>query len=85
LDADRFLNVIYSEMVQNLEVGENDKPEDVRREFDNELGVIRWQVPGGGNKYADAVIEEGAPAWWAGDDEASEGSLEAMRAMGAKI
>ena len=82
---DRFLNVLYNEMIKRLAVEENEKPEDVRRGFDNDLGVVRWQVPGGGNKYAEAKIEEGAPSWWAGDEEASESALVAMRAMGAKI
>lgn len=72
-------------MVQRLEVGDDDKPEDVRRGFDNDLGVIRWQVPGGGNKYADVEVEEGAPAWWAGDEQASQSALDAMRAMGAQV
>ena len=72
-------------MVQRLDIGENDKPEDVRREFDNDLGVIRWQVPGDGNKYADVVVEEGAPSWWAGNEEASQSTLNAMRAMGAQF
>ena len=77
--------MIYSEMVGRLDVGENEKPEEVRRGFDQDLGVIRWQVPGGGNRFADVKVEEGAPAWWAGDEEASESALEGMRAMGAKI
>ncbi len=72
-------------MIQRLDVGEDDKPEDVRREFDNGLGVIRWQVPGGGNKYAEVEVEEGAPSWWAGDEEASQSTMNAMRAMGAQI
>jgi len=72
-------------MVQRLDVGENEKPEDVRRGFDNDLGVLRWQVPGEGNKYAEEKIEEGAPSWWAGDEQASQSALEAMRAMGARV
>jgi hypothetical protein len=77
--------VIYSEMIQRLDVKEDEKPEEVRREFDSDLGVIRWQSPGGANKYAEVEVEEGAPSWWAGDEEASQGTLASMRAMGAKI
>lgn len=72
-------------MIQRLDIGDGDKPEDIRREFDNDLGVVRWQVPGGGNKYAEVKIEEGAPSWWAGDEEASQSALNQFRAMGAKI
>lgn len=56
-----------------------------RRELDSELSVARWQVPGDGNKYAEVKIEDGAPSWWAGDEEASQTSLAAMRAMGANV
>jgi hypothetical protein len=72
-------------MVERLDVKEDEKPAEVRRGFDQDLGVIRWQVPGGSNRYADIEVEEGAPAWWVGDEEASNASLDAMRAMGAKI
>jgi hypothetical protein len=77
--------VIYNEMVQRLHIGEDDDPEEVRLQFDRDLSVLRWQVPGGGNKYAEVEIEEGAPSWWAGDEEASQSALASMRAMGAKI
>ncbi len=72
-------------MVQRLDVKEDEKPEEVRRGFDNDLGVIRWQVPGGGNRFAEVEIEDGAPSWWAGDEEASQSALASMRAMGAQV
>lgn len=72
-------------MIQRLKPDEEGNTSASRKELDDKLGVIRWQVPGGSNKYADAVIEEGAPSWWAGDEEASQASLAAMRAMGANI
>lgn len=72
-------------MVQRLHVGDDEDPEEVRRGFDREFGVARWQVPGGGNKLAEVEVEAGAPNWWAGDEEASQTALESMRAMGAKI
>jgi hypothetical protein len=72
-------------MIQRLKPDEEGDTTVSRKDLDDRLGVIRWQVPGGGNKYADAVIEEGAPSWWAGDEEASQASLAAMRAMGASV
>lgn len=71
-------------MVSRLEVKDDEDAANVRREFDGDLGVLRWQVPGG-NRIAEVEIEEGAPGWWAGDEEASQASLQAMRAMGANV
>jgi hypothetical protein len=72
-------------MIQRLDEDKDGSTLAARKELDDKLGVVRWQVPGGGNKYADAVIEEGAPSWWAGDEEASQASLAAMRAAGANV
>jgi hypothetical protein len=72
-------------MLERLKPDDNGDTTASRVELDRELGVVRWQVPGGGNKYAEVEIEEGAPSWWAGDVEASESSLAAMRAMGANV
>jgi len=72
-------------MLRRLKPDEENDVTAARRELDNHLGVIRWQVPGGGNRFAEVEIEEGAPSWWAGDEEASQASLAAMRAMGANI
>lgn len=72
-------------MTQRLKTDENGDPTPARQELDQKLSVIRWQVPGHGNKFAEVEIEEGAPPWWAGDEEASQSSLAAMRAMGANI
>lgn len=72
-------------MTQRLKPDDEGDVTESRRELDNELSVLRWQVPGHGNEYADAEIEEGAPSWWAGDEEASQSSLAAMRAMGANV
>jgi hypothetical protein len=72
-------------MIQRLEEDKDGSTLAARNALDDKLGVVRWQVPGGGNKYADAVIEEGAPSWWAGDEEASQASLAAMRAAGANV
>jgi hypothetical protein len=72
-------------MLQRLQPDEEGNTSASRKELDDQLAVIRWQVPGGGNKFADVKIEEGAPSWWAGDEEASQASLAAMRAAGANV
>lgn len=72
-------------MIQRLSPDDEGDTRAARQELDNELAVVRWKVPGGANRYAEAEIEEGAPSWWAGDEEASQSSLAAMRAMGASI
>jgi hypothetical protein len=72
-------------MIQRLKPDEEGNTSASRKDLDDKLGVIRWQVPGGGNKLAEVEIEAGAPSWWAGDEEASQASLAAMRAMGANI
>jgi len=71
-------------MIARLKPDENFDTTAARKELDQNLGVLRWKVPGG-NKFEEVEIEEGAPSWWAGDEEASQSSLAAMRAMGAKI
>lgn len=72
-------------MTQRLKVDEDGDVTPARLELDKRLAVIRWQMPGGGNRFADVETEEGAPSWWAGDEEASQSSLAAMRAMGANV
>ena len=85
LAADEFLDFVYFSMTQRLKPDDDGSTAAARQELDDELSVVRWQVPGHGNKFADVEIEEGAPSWWAGDEEASQGSLAAMRAMGANV
>lgn len=72
-------------MIQRLKPDDEGDVSASRTELDNNLAVTRWQVPGGANKYAEVEREQGAPSWWAGDEEASQSSLAAMRAMGANI
>lgn len=72
-------------MIQRLKPDEEGNVAAARQELDSKLTVVRWQVPGGGNRYADVEVEEGAPSWWAGDEEASQSSLASMRAMGANV
>lgn len=72
-------------MIERLKPDDDGDITASRKELDNELAVIRWQVPGGANKYAEVKREEGAPSWWVDDEEASQASIAAMRAMGANI
>lgn len=66
-------------MCSRLDAGENEDPEAVRKKFDADLGIRRWRLTDADiDRYADAVIDEGAPWWWDGDDEASDSFLEAM-------
>lgn len=66
-------------MCERLDVKENEDPETVRRRFDNDMGVRRWRVsPEHVDKYAGAPVDEAAPSWWEGDEEASDSFLEAM-------
>lgn len=59
---------------------ENDKRTDkqIRDELDNGLGVVRWITPGGGTAPEPDEQEEGAPLWWAGEEEASQSFLGSM-------
>lgn len=66
-------------MCERLDGGENEDPEAVRRRFDADLGVKRWlRTPEDVSKYAGAPVDEAAPWWWEGDEEASDSFLEAM-------
>lgn len=69
-----FLDVVYSYMVERLPPNEERK--NYRLEFDNTLGVRNWSIPGQEAKRV--PVEPGAPAWWAGDEEASQSFLTAM-------
>lgn len=51
-------------------------------EFDNAFGVSGWRVPGSRREIVTRKREEGEPAWWQGDEEASQGFI-AM--MGVKL
>jgi hypothetical protein len=48
-------------------------------ELNHKLKTKRWRVsPEDEDPYADAVVDEGAPWWWDGDEEASDSFLEAQ-------
>lgn len=50
---------------------------DARRALDGALGVSGWALPGH-QPHASAPPEPGAPWWWQGAEEASQGFLSAM-------
>lgn len=63
-------------MLQRLDY-EEDKPDDqrrkpevIRREFDQLLGVDQWDAPLKPERTQDAS-EPAAPSWWVSDEEAS--------------
>jgi hypothetical protein len=73
LRFDRFLNMIYAEMAQRVY---DAKGNSHRAEVDAAFGVAAWDTPFGSRYRIDRP--DGAPAWWAGDEEASQGFLRAM-------
>jgi hypothetical protein len=71
------LNVVYSEAVGRLKTDEK-QPEKPRHDFDKTLSVHNWNIPGG---VRIRVVEEGAPSWWTGDEDASQQFLTSMGVM----
>jgi hypothetical protein len=71
----RFLNVMYYEMTRRLEYDEKN-PRRPRRELDQQLQVKNWRLPGGA--YRQRRETSNAPAWWRGDEDASQTFLHAM-------
>lgn len=50
--------------------------QDRRQSIDNDLGVSAW--PGPIPHYRPMPVIPGAPAWWVGEEEASQGFLAAV-------
>lgn len=65
---------MYGVAIQRLKYDEK-QPERPRQEFDHTLNVHDWNTPGG---VIRRVIVEGAPAWWRGDEDASQQFLASM-------
>lgn len=61
-------------MCQYLRVPEDSDAEQVRKKFDNEMGVSGWTSPGR-PLNPQPEIDEGAPLWWQGDEDASQSFL----------
>lgn len=65
-------------MLSRLDYGTD---RDVRAELDDVLDVTAWQVPGTRtHTYVRARedVPTGAPAWWHGDEEASQSFMREM-------
>lgn len=62
-----------------MQVGENEKEEDVHRKLDLDLDVASWRAPGGVDpaRIPQRVTEDGlkVPSWWTDDEEASQSFL----------
>lgn len=53
--------------------------EEARKKLDAQLKVKRWRiVPAQPDPYAGAPVDDGAPWWWDGEQEASDSFLTAM-------
>lgn len=64
-------------MLQRLHVREGQTAEAARKRFDGQLGVAAWPLPGQPLKEIEPQ-DPGAPWWWQGAEEASDGFLKAM-------
>jgi hypothetical protein len=57
-------------------------PERPRRQLDTALDVRSWRTPGGAFRHRRAPSN--APAWWRGDEDASQTFLHAMGVVSLK-
>jgi len=80
LTFDRFLNVVYRAMIDRLTY-DHEHPDKARTELDRLLEVETWAVPGLRSTRYDATIKSDAPAWWHGDEDASQVFLHSMGVM----
>lgn len=64
-------------MSQRTEPREGEPEDAAQQRLDSELEVRLWRVPG--QEAAEPVaVEEGAPWWWHGDEDASQAFLAAQ-------
>jgi hypothetical protein len=75
--------VVYAELIQravaSADSGKEGAAEAAVQELNHKLKTKRWRVsPEDIDPYADAVVEEGAPWWWDGSEEASDSFLDTM-------
>lgn len=64
-------------MLQRLPVREGQTADDARRVFDGQLGVSGWATPGREPRPVE-TRDPGAPWWWHGAEDASQGFLASM-------
>lgn len=78
LSYDRFLNVVYHAMLARLKY-DHEHPERARQALDSTLSVAEWRVPGATWRPSVASTRPAnAPAWWHGDEDASQSFLSSM-------
>ena len=77
LPAHRWLNWIYAEMLQRLNVRDRETPERARQRFDGQLGVRAWGIDGMEDKTPEQRDPK-APWWWDGAENASQSFLQSM-------
>lgn len=65
-------------MLQRLVVHDGQTEEQARTRFDADLGVSAWARPGHERRQPEPVPNPGAPYWWHGAEDASQGFLAAM-------
>jgi hypothetical protein len=64
-------------MLQRLIVHDGQSEEHARAKFDADLGVSAWAVPGRERRTPEPV-DDGAPWWWRGAEDASQSFLASM-------
>jgi hypothetical protein len=65
-------------MLQRLIVREGQTEEQARARFDADLGVTAWALPGRERREHQPQPDTGAPWWWTGAEDASQGFLASM-------
>jgi len=64
-------------MLQRLNVRDGQTEEQARAKLDADLGVSAWALPGRSRREMEPV-DNRAPWWWHGAEDASQGFLAAM-------
>jgi hypothetical protein len=65
-------------MLQRLIVHDGQTEEQARARFDADLGVSAWALPGRDRRAPETQTDPGAPWWWHGAEDASQGFLASM-------
>lgn len=64
-------------MLQRLVIRQGQTEEQARARFDADLGVSAWARPGRARREVQ-VVENNAPYWWHGAEDASQSFLASM-------
>jgi hypothetical protein len=75
---DRLLNLTYRWLTLRLEPDKEGSVRDARTRLDSDLGVRMWSRIAIGRRDYGIVEPDAAPAWWFGDEDASQSFLTAM-------